>query len=44
MATFVKVGDKTKAVIRKRGFPTKEKTSLRLAYAKKWARKLEAEI
>mgnify|MGYP001586276751 CR=1 FL=1 len=44
MATFVKVGDKTKAIIRKQRFPTKAKTFLRLADAKKWARKVEAEI
>jgi len=44
MATFVRVGSKTKAIIRKQGFPTKAKTFLRLADAKKWARKVEAEI
>ena len=44
MATFVRVGDKSKAIIRKQGFPTKAKTFLRLADAKKWARKVEAEI
>ena len=44
MATFVRVGDKTKAIIRKQGFPTKAKTFLRLTDAKKWAKKLEAQI
>ncbi len=44
MATFVRVGDKTKALVRKQGFPTKAKTFLRLADAKKWAKKLEADI
>jgi len=44
MATFVRVGDKTKAIIRKQGFPTKAKTFLRLTDAKKWAKRLEAQI
>ena len=42
MATFVRVGDKTKALVRKQGFPTK--TFLRLADSRKWAKKLEADI
>ena len=44
MASFVRVGNKTKALVRKQGFPTRAKTFLRLADAKKWARKIEAQI
>lgn len=44
MATFVRVGEKTKAIVRKQGFPTKAKTFLRLTDAKKWAKSLEAQI
>ena len=44
VATFVKAGDKTATFIRKQWFPAKAKTFLRLADAKKWARKVEAEI
>ena len=44
MATFARVGDKTKAIISKQGFPAKAKTFLRLANAKKWATKVETEI
>ena len=44
MATFVRIGEKTKAIVRKQGFPTKAKTFLRLTDAKKWAKSLEAQI
>ena len=44
MATFVKVGAKTKALIRKQGYPTRSKTFVRYADAQAWAKKLESEM
>jgi hypothetical protein len=44
VATFVKVGAKTKALIRKQGYPTRSKTFVRYADAQAWAKKLESEI
>lgn len=44
VATFVKVGAKTKALIRKQGYPTRSKTFVRYADAQAWAKKLESEM
>ena len=44
MATFLKVGRKTKALVRKQGTPTQSKTFTRLSDAKLWAKGVEAEI
>lgn len=44
MATFVKVGTKTKAVIRKKGFKTQAKTFLKTRDAHQWAKQVEASI
>lgn len=44
MASFVDINGKTKAVIRRKGFPTQTKTFIRKADAKAWARKVESQI
>ena len=44
MATFVRVGTKTKAVIRKKGFKTQAKTFLKTRDAHQWAKQVEASI
>ena len=44
MATFVKAGAKTKAIIRKVGFPTKTKTFTKRSDAIAWSRKIESQI
>jgi integrase len=44
VATFIKVGTKTKALIRKQGYPTKSKTFIKQTDAQAWARKIESEM
>ena len=44
MATFVRTGSKTKALIRKKGYPTRSKTFHKRIDAMAWARRIESEM
>jgi hypothetical protein len=44
MATLIPSGSKTKAVIRKQGYPTKCKTFIKRSDALVWAKKTESEM
>ncbi|MDA9581184.1 site-specific integrase, partial [Luminiphilus sp.] len=44
VATLVKVGTKTKALIRKQGYPTRSKTFVKHLDAQVWAKKVESEM
>ena len=44
MATFIAINGKTKAVIRKQGYPTLCKTFIKKTDALSWSRKTESEM